>query len=122
MTLVARIPAIAAVRVVRTFRGRITRRGAGTALAAVLLTATAPGWADAHESAAAAVAAARGDCAPARPAPPTAGVQVIRHAGVDRSYLLATPNGYDGTTARPLLFDFHGFGGSMRDQETNTQL
>ncbi|OHV34749.1 alpha/beta hydrolase family esterase [Pseudofrankia sp. EUN1h] len=66
--------------------------------------------------------AATASCAPARPAPSAAGTQAFRYGGVDRSYLLALPDGYRGTTASPLVFDFHGFGGSVRDQEASTLL
>jgi polyhydroxybutyrate depolymerase len=32
--------------------------------------------------------------------------------GINREYVLYIPNSYDGTSAVPVLFNFHGFGGS----------
>lgn len=52
------------------------------------------------------------DCSPARVEEPTDGALTFTYAGQERSYLLALPEGYDGTTAAPLLFAFHGHGGS----------
>src|SRR5688572_19291231 len=67
---------------------------------------------DASEEAPAAEAGAEADCSPARVEEPTDGALTFTHAGQERSYLLALPEGYDGTTAAPLLFAFHGHGGS----------
>lgn len=39
----------------------------------------------------------------------------IVHDGLDREYVLYIPSSYDGATAVPLLFNFHGFGGSASD-------
>ena len=41
--------------------------------------------------------------------------QTIVHDGLDREYVLYVPSSYNGTTAVPLLFNFHGFGGSASD-------
>ena len=38
--------------------------------------------------------------------------QTIVHDGMNREYILYVPNSYDGTSAVPLLLNFHGFGGS----------
>ena len=38
--------------------------------------------------------------------------QTIVHDGIEREYILYVPNSYDGTSAVPLLLNFHGFGGS----------
>ena len=38
--------------------------------------------------------------------------KVIAHGGLDRSYIVYVPNTYDGTEAFPVLFNFHGFGGT----------
>jgi len=38
------------------------------------------------------------------------------HAGNNRSYKLYIPPTYDGNTAVPLLFNFHGGGGTSQDQ------
>ncbi|HTV23992.1 MAG TPA: PHB depolymerase family esterase [Polyangiaceae bacterium] len=37
-------------------------------------------------------------------------------SGQNRSYLLHVPPGYDGTTPVPVVFDFHGLGGSGNQQ------
>ena len=54
-------------------------------------------------------------CAPARPVTATNAVQHFRFDGHERSYLLAVPAGDDGTRPRPLILDFHGWGGDMQD-------
>ena len=41
--------------------------------------------------------------------------QSIVHDGVNREYVLYIPDSYDGTSAVPLLLNFHGFGGSASD-------
>ena len=38
--------------------------------------------------------------------------QSIVHDNIDREYILYVPSSYDGTSAVPILFNFHGFGGS----------
>ena len=38
--------------------------------------------------------------------------QTLVHDGMNREYILYVPNSYDGTSAVPLLLNFHGFGGS----------
>ena len=38
--------------------------------------------------------------------------QAIVHDNIDREYILYVPSSYDGTSAVPILFNFHGFGGS----------
>ena len=37
------------------------------------------------------------------------------HDGINREYFLYVPDSYDGTTAVPILFNFHGFGGSVEE-------
>ena len=37
--------------------------------------------------------------------------QTLVHDGMNREYIIYVPNSYDGTSAVPLLFNFHGFGG-----------
>ena len=37
------------------------------------------------------------------------------HDGEDREYLMYVPVSYDGTTSVPILFNFHGFGGSVEE-------
>ncbi|OHV61273.1 hypothetical protein BCD48_40145 [Pseudofrankia sp. BMG5.36] len=87
---------------------------------AALAAVVAVGCASTPEGATPVAGSATAGCAPTRPAPSVAGTQVFRYDGVDRPYLLALPDGYRGTAASPLVFDFHGFGGSVRDQEAST--
>ena len=72
-------------------------------------------------------------CSPARPAPapvpttadPTGtGLQVLTrtYGGLERTYSLAVPEGYDGTTPTPLLLSFHGHGSNKEIHEGNTAL
>jgi polyhydroxybutyrate depolymerase len=39
-------------------------------------------------------------------------VQTIVHDGINREYVLYSPNSYNGTSSLPVLLNFHGFGGS----------
>ena len=41
--------------------------------------------------------------------------QTIVHDGMNREYILYVPNSYDETSATPILFNFHGFGGSASE-------
>lgn len=41
--------------------------------------------------------------------------QTIVHDGISREYVLYIPNSYDGTSSVPVLFNFHGFGGSASE-------
>ncbi len=41
--------------------------------------------------------------------------QTISHDGEDRAYELYVPDSYDGTSAVPMLFNFHGFGGNANE-------
>lgn len=38
--------------------------------------------------------------------------QSLVHDGINREYILYVPNSYDENSATPILFNFHGFGGS----------
>ena len=38
--------------------------------------------------------------------------QTLIHDGINREYVLYVPNSYDGASSIPVLFNFHGFGGS----------
>lgn len=60
------------------------------------------------------------DCDPARPHETALGPQTFDLAGQAREYLLALPDGYDGTTAVPLVLDFHGFSNTKEGQDTMT--
>lgn len=41
--------------------------------------------------------------------------QSIVHDDINREYVLYIPNSYDGASAVPVLFNFHGFGGSASE-------
>lgn len=59
-------------------------------------------------------------CDPARPSDPVTGPQTFESGGETREYLLALPEDYDGTTAAPLVLNFHGFSNNMEGQEAMT--
>lgn len=61
------------------------------------------------------------DCEPAGRAP-AGEPQVLRHGGQERAYLLALPDGYDGTTAHPLVLNFHGWASSKEEYEELTRM
>lgn len=64
-----------------------------------------------------------GDCDPARELDVASDeAQVFDFDGDERAYLLELPAGYDGSTAHPLVFDFHGFSASKEDQVGYTEL
>ena len=42
-------------------------------------------------------------------------IETITHNGLERKYVIYTPQGYDGTSKLPLLLNFHGFGGQAGD-------
>ena len=48
--------------------------------------------------------------------------QFIQHDGVNREYILLVPNSYDGVSAVPMLFNFHGFGGSASEFMTDADM
>jgi polyhydroxybutyrate depolymerase len=63
------------------------------------------------------------ECSPPNEPPVSdAALQGLYHDGGERQYLLAVPEGYDGTEAVPLLFSFHGHGGDAVGHEANTSL
>ena len=41
--------------------------------------------------------------------------QSIVHDGINREYILYIPKSYDGKSAAPMLFNFHGFGGTASE-------
>ena len=43
-------------------------------------------------------------------------MQTLDHAGVEREYFLHAPAAHDGASNLPLLFNFHGFGGTASSQ------
>ncbi len=44
-----------------------------------------------------------------------ANAQTIVHDGITREYVLYVPSSYDGSSPAPLMFNFHGFGGSASE-------
>ena len=44
--------------------------------------------------------------------------QTLVHDGETREYILYVPNSYDETTAVPLIFNFHGYGGNASEYMT----
>jgi polyhydroxybutyrate depolymerase len=60
-------------------------------------------------------------CTPSRPAPPS-GAQVFAFNGAQRTYLLDVPADYDGRSAFPLAFSFHGFASNGAASEANTSM
>lgn len=42
-------------------------------------------------------------------------VKTLVHDNLNKEYVLYIPNSYDGTSAVPLMLNFHGFGGSASD-------
>ena len=62
------------------------------------------------------------DCDPARPAASTEGPQTFSFDAGVRAYLLALPDDYDGTTAHPLVFSFHGFSSNKEGQNAYAAL
>ena len=48
--------------------------------------------------------------------------QTIVHDGINREYVLYIPNSYDGTSAVPVLFNFHGFGDNASDYMNNADM
>ncbi|HEX4492854.1 MAG TPA: PHB depolymerase family esterase [Acidimicrobiia bacterium] len=55
-------------------------------------------------------------CAPARPHAPGQSGQAFDFGGTQRTYQLYVPSAYAGTTAVPVVFDFHGFGSNAQQQ------
>lgn len=63
------------------------------------------------------------DCDPAREIDTTDEEnRVFDFDGDERSYLLALPDDYDGTTAQPMVFNFHGFGNDMEGHDAYTAM
>jgi polyhydroxybutyrate depolymerase len=55
-------------------------------------------------------------CSPARPEPTGQKTVPLVFDGKDRDYIVRVPSGYDGTTAAPVVFDFHGWGSNAIQQ------
>ena len=41
------------------------------------------------------------------------GALILTHDSVDREYLLHVPENYDSTISHPIVFNFHGYGGTV---------
>jgi len=48
--------------------------------------------------------------------------QSIVHDGLNREYVIYIPTSYNGSNAVPMLFNFHGFGGSASDYMTTADM
>lgn len=98
-------------------------RAFGLASLAALVTLTGAGMASAQGAddqppSAAAQAGGHG-CHPARD-DVQAGPQTFTFDGVERTYLLTLPTGYNGKKAHPMVFNFHGGGGNQASTEAYT--
>jgi len=49
-------------------------------------------------------------------------IETITHNGVERKYIIYTPQGYDGNSKLPLLLNFHGYGGQAGDYMSYTNM
>jgi polyhydroxybutyrate depolymerase len=63
-----------------------------------------------------AAAAGATACAPARHATVGQTEHHFTYDGIDRTYLQYVPEGYDGTTPVPVVFNFHGYGSNALQQ------
>jgi len=50
------------------------------------------------------------------------GSETILHDGLTREYILHVPESYDGSNPVPLMFSFHGFGGSALSFQNTTNM
>ncbi len=82
-------------------------------LASALLVASAAGSATAHDEQ---------TCAKARPHDPGTTAATFDHDGVERTYNLSVPEGYDGKTQAPVILSFHGLGESKDAHDGQTRL
>ena len=55
-------------------------------------------------------------CTPAKPQPAGQSTVHVTFGGLDRDYILYVPRSYTGSTAVPVVFDFHGFGSTANQQ------
>jgi len=55
-------------------------------------------------------------CTPAKPQPAGQSTVHIASGGLDRDYILYVPRSYRGTTAVPVIFNFHGYGSTPAQQ------
>jgi len=49
-------------------------------------------------------------------------IETITHNGLERKYVIYTPQSYDGISKLPLLLNFHGFGGQAGDHLLYTNM
>ena len=49
-------------------------------------------------------------------------IETIIHNGLERKYIIYTPQGYDGTSKLPLLLNFHGFSGKAGEYMSYTNM
>lgn len=98
--------------------GRAVRAGVGLALALALVVAVVGCTDDEGGSGedAGSDGDAPADCTPAREADAGTERRTIEVDGTEREADVAVPEGYDGTTAAPLIVDLHGFTSTIEDQ------
>lgn len=53
---------------------------------------------------------------------PNSNALTFTHDNQQREYLAYIPNSYDGSSSVPLLFNFHGFGGSAKEYMNNSDM
>ncbi len=61
-------------------------------------------------------------CEPDRSTDPGPSPRTISVDGLDREFVVHLPPAYDGPAPAPLVFNLHGFGGDIDDQDTQTGL
>lgn len=49
-------------------------------------------------------------------------LQTLIHDGIERQYLLYLPENYDGITKLPLMLNFHGFAGNVKEYMSDTNM
>ena len=47
---------------------------------------------------------------------------ILSHDGMEREYLLHIPENYDSSNSHPIVFNFHGFGGTATDHMYSADL
>lgn len=62
-----------------------------------------------------------GPCSPARPHAAGNSTVTLQSGGMNRSYLLHVPPGYDGTKSLPLVLDVHGYTSFASEQMTRSK-
>jgi polyhydroxybutyrate depolymerase len=96
-------------------------RAGGVVVAVLIMAAATTGEANGLPVAGAGTTGAP-QCTPARRAKPGAVQQTLQYGGVDRRYELTIPKRYDGRRQAPLVINLHGFTGTGRAQNGDTDM